>query len=92
MRKHVHTSKHADVADEVQLLEANPMYTCVRREDGRERTFSLSDIAPCPQTPAPTQGNTANHWSNELPISDVWMSDFADTERVTEIPDNAPQS
>jgi len=34
MRKHVHTSKHADLADEVELLEANPTNTCVRREDG----------------------------------------------------------
>jgi len=44
LRKHVRTSKHDDLAEEVELLEANPMYVSVRHKDGREHKVSLSDL------------------------------------------------
>ena len=47
LRNHVRSSKYDDVVEEVELLEANPMYANVRRKDGREQNVSLCDLAPC---------------------------------------------
>jgi len=48
LRNHVRSSKYDDVVEEVELLEANPMYANVKRKDGREQNVSLCDLAPCP--------------------------------------------
>jgi len=36
LRNHVRSTKYDDVVEEVELLEANPMYPIVRRKEGRE--------------------------------------------------------
>jgi len=52
--KHACTSKHDDLAEEVELLEANLMYGSVRHKD-REHNVSLSDVPAYPQTLAPDE-------------------------------------
>jgi len=44
----VRSSQYDDKVEEVELLEANPMYASVRRKDGREQNVSLCDLALCP--------------------------------------------
>lgn len=46
LRRHVRTSKHDPLVDEVELIEANPMYAHIRYSDGRENTVSTRDLAP----------------------------------------------
>ena len=53
--KHVRTSKHDDLTEKVELLEANPLYASVRHTYGREHNVSLSDVAPCPQALVPSE-------------------------------------
>ena len=36
LRNHVRSTKYDDVVEEVELLEAKPMYAIVRRKEGRE--------------------------------------------------------
>jgi len=47
LRNHVRSSKYDDVVEELELLEANPMYANVSRKDGRKQNVSLCDLAPC---------------------------------------------
>ena len=49
LKKHVRRSKHDDIVEEVDLLDANPMFAKVRHKDGREQNVSLCDLAPCPE-------------------------------------------
>jgi len=49
VRNHVCSRKYDDVAEEMQLLEANSMYVNVRHKDGRKQNVSLCDLAPCPR-------------------------------------------
>ena len=49
LRKFVRSSKHDDLVEEVELTHVNPTYACVRHNDGRESTVSLSDLAPYPR-------------------------------------------
>ncbi|KFD50088.1 hypothetical protein M513_09048 [Trichuris suis] len=46
LKKHVRSSKMDPLVEEVELLEANPQYACVRLPDGRESTVSLRHLAP----------------------------------------------
>ena len=46
LKRHVRTSKHDPLVDEVQLLQANPQYAHVRYADGRETTVSTRHLAP----------------------------------------------
>ena len=71
LRKHVRTSKHDDLAEEVELLEANPTHASVRQEDGRELNLSLSDAAPCTQIRAPNEALPTKRVLHPSPTSDV---------------------
>ena len=44
--KHVRHSKYDPLAEEVELIEANPQYALIRHPDGREATVSLKHLAP----------------------------------------------
>ena len=46
LKKHVQKSKYDPIVQRVELLEANPNYSHIRHDDGRETTVSLRDIAP----------------------------------------------
>ena len=46
LKRHVKTSKHEPLVDEVELVHTTPSYAHVRLQDGRETTVSLKDIAP----------------------------------------------
>ena len=46
MKRHVCHSKYEPLVEEVDLLEANPMYAFIRNADGRESTVSLRDLPP----------------------------------------------
>ena len=50
MRRHVRHSKYDPLVEEVDLVEANPLYAFVRHPDGRESTVSLRDLAPAGAT------------------------------------------
>jgi len=47
LHRHVR-NKGNPFCDPVELVEGNPTYSVVRLPDGRERTVSTSDLAPCP--------------------------------------------
>ncbi|XP_064109531.1 uncharacterized protein LOC135217506 [Macrobrachium nipponense] len=49
LRRHVRSSKHEPLTDQVQLMNANPMYANVKYPDGRESTVSTRDLAPSPE-------------------------------------------
>ena len=49
LRKFVRTSKTDDLAQRVELIEANPTYARIRYPDGRESNISLRDLARCPR-------------------------------------------
>jgi len=46
MKRHVRHNKHEPLVDEVELLEANPLYAHVRLQDGRQATVSTKHLAP----------------------------------------------
>ena len=48
LRNFVRSSKHDDLVQKVDLLEANPLYARIRYNDGRESTVSLRDVARYP--------------------------------------------
>jgi len=48
LRRFVRTSKFDPVVDEVDLIDANPIYVHIRHNDSGESTMSLRDIASCP--------------------------------------------
>ncbi|XP_068235485.1 uncharacterized protein [Palaemon carinicauda] len=48
LRRHVRSSKHEPLTEEVQLMDANSMYANVKYPDGRESTVSTRDLAPSP--------------------------------------------
>ena len=41
-------NKDGSLVDEVDLLDANPIFAHIRFPDGRESTLSTTDLAPCP--------------------------------------------
>ena len=49
LRKFNRTGKNDDVAQKVQLMEANPLYARVKFSDGRESMVSVRDIARYPR-------------------------------------------
>jgi len=84
--KHVHTSKHDDLTEKVELLEANPLYVSGRHTDGREHNVFLSDVAPCPQTLVPSEALPAIE-----PSSPPARPAVTGDEGASETPSNAPQ-
>ena len=46
VRRHIRSSKHDPLVDEVELLHATPNYAQVRFPSGRESTVPVRDIAP----------------------------------------------
>jgi len=50
LKRSVRSSKYDPLVDEVELLEANPLYAHVRLNDGRESTVSLRQLAPMAET------------------------------------------
>ncbi|KRY71587.1 Pro-Pol polyprotein [Trichinella pseudospiralis] len=46
LKIHVRSSKSDPLVEEVQLLEVNPTYACIRFPDGRESTMSTRHLAP----------------------------------------------
>uniref|UniRef100_A0A5S6QP92 Uncharacterized protein n=1 Tax=Trichuris muris TaxID=70415 RepID=A0A5S6QP92_TRIMR len=46
LKKLVRLNKWDPLVEEVELLEANPQYACVRLPNGRESTVSLRHLAP----------------------------------------------
>ena len=48
LRRFVRTSKIDPLVDEVEIINVNPNYANVRHLNGREVTFSLNDLSPCP--------------------------------------------
>lgn len=56
-KRNVRHSKYDDNVEEVELLEVNPQYALIRREDGSEATVSLRHLAP-KGTPTPNAGDT----------------------------------
>ncbi|XP_076062290.1 uncharacterized protein LOC143037658 [Oratosquilla oratoria] len=51
LRRHVRSSKHEPLTDQVELVDVNPMYASVKYPDGRESTVSIRDLAPSPESP-----------------------------------------
>ena len=65
LRKFVHSSKHDDLVEEVELTHANPTYAHIRYRDGRESSVSLTDLAPCPRDTLTAENATVgNHAGN----------------------------
>ncbi|XP_068245363.1 uncharacterized protein [Palaemon carinicauda] len=48
LRRHVRSSKHEPLTEEVQLIDTNSMYVNVKYPDGRESAVSTRDLAPSP--------------------------------------------
>lgn len=51
LRRHVRSSKHEPLTDQVELVDVNPMYANIKYQDGRESTVSIRDLARCPENP-----------------------------------------
>ena len=90
LKRLVRTNKYEPLVDEVQLIEANPLYSHVRLQDGRETTVSNRHLAPL-----------GNKTSEDTEISDrdpdVGMEQESDTQAVEQIPNvpithNSPES
>ena len=50
LRKFARSGKSEPLCDQVELIQVNPNFACIRFFDGRENTVSLTDLAPCPPT------------------------------------------
>ena len=46
MRRNVRQSKYEPLVEEVTLVESNPQYALIRRQDGKEATVSIRQLAP----------------------------------------------
>jgi len=67
LRRRVKTLKRDPQCDEVELIEANPIYARVNYPGGRETTVSLQDLAPCSEV---TTTNSASAGSVIPPCGD----------------------
>ena len=79
LKRFVRQSKYDPLVDEVDLLEANPLYAHIRYNDGRESTVSLKHLAPCTET---SQLETNDN------IQLIQQGPNQDTNFVNEIPTN----
>ena len=59
--------KSDPLCDVVEILDANPTYARVRREDGRETTVSTSDLAPYPNITNEERNTVVQHDAEILP-------------------------
>ena len=53
LRKFVRNGKSDDLVQRVDLIEANPMYACIKYPDGRISNVSLKDLARFPSEEEP---------------------------------------
>lgn len=107
LRRFVRRSKYDPLVDEVELIEANPMYAYIRYPNGRESSVSIRDLAPCgnsppvEQSPSLTQEQTnvftqGGITADEIPRSEIPI-DIIDPrppmagETATEAPTDVPQ-
>lgn len=67
LKRSVRSSKYDPLVDEVELLEANPLYAYIRLNDGRESTVSLRQLAPMAETGS--HDNDHRSHSNECETS-----------------------
>ena len=89
--KFVKAHKNDDLTEEVQLIEANPIYASIRYVNGRESTVSIYDLAPCPRTVETQQNKTplldpTNTQSDETQ-SDVDVKEPENTAHPVQIPE-----
>lgn len=68
LRRHVR-NKNDPLVDEVDLVEANPLYAHVRFPSGREDTVSIQDLAPIGDTPAAPNIESSDKFSSDVPVS-----------------------
>ena len=94
LQKFVKTHKNDDLVEEVQLVKANSTYASIRYADERERTVSISDLAPCPKNsqqtiPETTQeqtekpGNEISTDANSFLLHDKDNTDVLPNEHLT---------
>ena len=77
LRRFVRRSKYEPLVDEVDLIEANPMYAYIRYPDGRESTVNIRDLAPCG---APSEQDIpAVDQSNGLSVQPPVINDLSDS-------------
>ena len=72
LKRHVRLSKYEPLVDKVQLLEANPQYAYIKRQNGGESTVSLHDLAPL-------HGVELDIPASKLPASDGFRTDIDST-------------
>ena len=68
LRGCIRTSKSSPLVDQVDLIDSNQSFACIRYPDGRESTVSVQDLAPYPagtETLSPHQ--TSQQSSIEIP-------------------------
>lgn len=71
LRRHVRSSKHEPLTDQVELVDVNPVYANINYPDGRESTVSIRDLARSPESPTTSvhQNETQNDNTVEYPDS-----------------------
>ena len=60
LHKFVQLNKNNDLVEEVQLLDANPLYVNIHYSDGQEGNVSISDLFPCLQKPIGSEVDSQN--------------------------------
>ena len=89
LSRFVRASKIEPINDEVELLEANPNFAQICYPDGRESTFALKDLAPCPSSSQVRQNPPCNliNTENINPSSSIEENRLNnETTRVSEPP------
>lgn len=76
LRRNVRSSKYDPLVDEVELIDCNPQYACVRFPDGREETVSLHNLAPSGQHQYTVPENTFVKDSSTPPSTQNIVTDF----------------
>lgn len=79
LKRHVRNSKFEPLVDEVELIEANPLYAHVQFPGGREDTVSLKHLAP--QGNARIEGMQGSTGDGRMEDGDV-LGSTGDTEET----------
>ena len=74
LQRHVRNSKFEPLADEIELIEANPSYAHICLPDGTKDTVSLKHLAP--------QGNTNPQCQNEIETQDSYKEKALSSEKI----------
>ena len=48
LRRFIRTSKSDPLVDQVDLIDGNQSFACIRYPDERKSTVTVQDLAPCP--------------------------------------------